>query len=88
MEIYIGNLAQSTTQADLLSLFSTYGSVNTIKIIQDKVTKQSRGFAFVLMNIEDEATKAIEALHLLEFQQHTLYVNISRPNNTVARDTW
>ncbi|MCH5599780.1 RNA recognition motif domain-containing protein [Niabella ginsengisoli] len=63
MNIYVSNLGYSFSTEDLTELFSSYGSVDSARIILDKFTKQSRGFGFVEMSDEDSATKAIKELN-------------------------
>lgn len=63
MNIYVSNLGYSFSTEDLNELFSSYGSVDSARIIMDKFTKQSRGFGFVEMSDEDSATKAIKELN-------------------------
>jgi RNA recognition motif-containing protein len=79
MNIYVGNLSHSSTEQGLKELFEQYGSVTTVKIIKDKFTGSSRGFAFVEMPVTDEAKQAIESVNGVEFDGRTLRVNESRP---------
>ena len=61
--IYVGNLSYDTSEQQLESLFGSYGSVAKVSILRDQVTGKSRGFGFVEMNDDGEATAAIEALN-------------------------
>ncbi len=63
MEIYVGNLPWSAEDQDLNDAFGQYGEVTSAKIINDRETGRSRGFAFVTMTNDDEARQAIEALN-------------------------
>jgi len=63
VNIYVGNLAFSTTDHDLRQLFEPYGEVDTINLITDKYTGQSRGFGFVEMPNSAAAKAAIQGLH-------------------------
>ena len=76
--IYVGNLAWSVTSDDLLELFSQYGKVVSAQVISDRETGRSRGFGFVEMESEEEAKKAIEALHGATHESRQLTVNIAR----------
>ncbi len=62
MTIYVSNLGYSFAVEDLTNLFSSYGIVNSTKLITDKFTGQSRGFGFVEMS-DDDALKAIKDLN-------------------------
>ena len=79
MSIYIAGLNFSTTEADLNDLFSEYGEVSSTKIILDRETGKSRGFAFVEMSDDSAAQKAIDELNGAEFDKKTISVNIARP---------
>ena len=75
--IYVGNLSFKTTETDLEGLFSQFGQVNTVNIIQDRETGRSRGFGFVEMESES-ATAAISALDGTELDGRNLRVNVAR----------
>lgn len=77
--LYVGNLNYRATENDLGTLFSEYGTVESVKLIMDKMTGRARGFAFVEMPNEEEANRAIEALHNKEFMTRNLLVNKARP---------
>jgi len=77
--IYVGNLNYRSTENDLGTLFSEYGNVESVKIIMDKMTGRAKGFAFVEMPNEEEANRAIEALHNKEFMTRNILVNKARP---------
>lgn len=75
MDIFVGNLPFSTQEEDLLDLFSTHGTVERAKIMLDRETGRSRGFAFITMPDDGEANAAIEALAGQDFQGRPLRVN-------------
>ena len=79
MNIYVGNLSWGINDNDLEQIFSEYGPVTSAKIIQDRETGRSRGFAFVEMSNDDDARKAIEATNGLEVEGRNLTVNEARP---------
>ena len=79
MNIYVGNLAFSTTDHDLRQLFEPYGVVDTINIITDKYTGQSRGFGFVEMPDSQAAKAALQGLHGKEVAGRALTVNEAKP---------
>ena len=86
MNIYLGNLSYSATEASLKELFEGYGDVTTAKIVTDKFTGSSRGFGFVEMPNDDEAQKAIDELNGKDFEGRKIVVNESRPRETTGRD--
>ena len=63
MNIYIGNLAFSTTGDDLKTLFTEFGEVQEAKVIMDRHANRSKGFGFVDMPSNSEADQAIKALN-------------------------
>jgi len=78
-KLYVGSLPYSTTEQQLTELFSQHGTVQSAKVIMDRFTGQSRGFAFVEIATSEEAQKAIAALHGTELGGRTLVVNEARP---------
>lgn len=78
-KLYVGSLPYSTTEQQLTELFSQHGTVQSAKVMTDRFTGQSRGFAFVEMATSEEAEKAIAALHGTELDGRTLVVNEARP---------
>jgi RNA recognition motif-containing protein len=77
-KIYVGNLSYQTTENDLSALFEPIGQVESVHIITDRDTGQSKGFAFVEMRDED-AEKAIAQLNGMEVGGRSLTVNAARP---------
>ncbi|WP_297328156.1 RNA-binding protein [uncultured Bacteroides sp.] len=86
MNIYIAGLNFSTTDADLNDLFSEYGEVTSARVITDRETGRSRGFAFVEMPDDEAAQKAIDELNGAEFDQKTISVNVARPREDRPRN--
>jgi RNA recognition motif-containing protein len=78
-KIYVGGLAYSVTDDDLRQLFASHGTVESAKVIMDRMTDRSRGFGFVEMSTQEEAQKAIQALNGTQHQGRTLTVNLSKP---------
>ena len=78
MEIYVGNLAYSTSEDSLRELFENHGSVRQVKIISDRESGRSKGFGFVSMDNADEAKAAIEAINGTEVDRRALVVNEAR----------
>ncbi len=82
MNIYICNLNQSITAAELMELFSPYGTVKSAKIINDHTTGRSRGFGFVEMPDDEAAKKAIADLHEAQYEGKVISVNEARPKTS------
>ena len=81
MNIYAGNLSYGMTEDDLRRLFEEYGEVNSVAIIRNKISGESRGFGFVEMSSRDEAMKAITELNESEYDGRTLNINEAKPRN-------
>ena len=77
--IFVGNLDFGATEESLRSLFAPYGAVTGVKLITDRDTGRSRGFAFVEMTHSGEADKAITALNGTNLDGRALKVNEARP---------
>jgi cold-inducible RNA-binding protein len=77
--LFVGNLTYNSTENDLQDYFSQAGTVVSVDIMQDRATGRSRGFAFIEMSSQAEATKAVEMFHQKDFQGRTLTVNEARP---------
>ena len=74
-KIYVGGLPYSVTEQELGEMFAAHGSVESARVITDRVTGQSRGFGFVEMATEEDANAAIAALDGTELDGRTLKVN-------------
>lgn len=79
LKLYVGNLSFSTEEPAIQSLFSQAGPVQSVNLVRDRATGQSRGFAFVEMESEDGARTAIEQFHEKELDGRRLTVNEARP---------
>ena len=78
MNIYVGNLAYSTTEEELKEAFEAYGQVTSVNIIKDQYSNQSKGFGFVEMADTAAAQAAITGLNGKEMHGRTLAVNEAR----------
>jgi RNA recognition motif-containing protein len=63
MKLLVRNLARTTTEAELKALFEEHGNVEYCTLVLDKVTGESKGFAFVEMPVKNEAKDAISKLN-------------------------
>ncbi len=77
--IFVGNLSFSSTEESVRSMFERYGVVNSSRIMTDRDTGRSRGFAFVEMENEGEADQAITALNGSTLDGRAINVNEARP---------
>ena len=82
MNMYVSNLSFNTTEDDLNKLFSQFGKVSSAKIINDRDTGRSRGFAFVEMDSDEEANKAIAGLNNKEVEGRAMSVSVAKPKKT------
>jgi RNA recognition motif-containing protein len=82
-KLYVGNLAFGMTDESLLQLFTGKGyKVGSARIITDRETGRSRGFGFVELGADDDATKAIGEFNGLEIEGRALQVNEARPQES------
>ena len=78
-KLYIGNLSYKVSEDDLKDLFQEFGTVTEVKVITDRDTGRPRGFAFVEMESDDDAAKAISSLNGKTVQDREIVVNEARP---------
>jgi RNA recognition motif-containing protein len=79
MNIYAGNLSREVTEDELRQAFAEFGQVDTVSIIKDKYSGESKGFGFVEMPSKDEGQSAIDNLNGKELKGRTMNVNEARP---------
>jgi RNA recognition motif-containing protein len=85
MNIYVGNLAYTVTEEDLLQAFGEFGQVASASIIKDQSSGHSKGFGFVEMPGAEEAKAAISGLNGKEMKGRKLNVNEARPRTEGSR---
>jgi len=73
--LYVGNLSYSTTEMDMRDMFAKFGTVADAKLVMDRETGRPRGFGFVEMSTDAEATAAISGLNGQDCQGRALTVN-------------
>ncbi|MBK9791787.1 MAG: RNA-binding protein [Sphingobacteriales bacterium] len=79
MNIFVANIERKVTDEQLQELFQQYGEIASLKLIRDRDTGVSKGYAFVEMSNDDEAQKAIDALNEFDLEGRALAVNEARP---------
>ena len=85
MKLYVGNLSFETTENDLQDLFEQHGQVGEIHLMMDRMTGRSRGFAFVTINDNAQATAAMTALNGKDLNGRPLTVSEARPREERPR---
>ena len=79
MNIYIGNLSYRVRESDLQLVLDEYGIVDSVKLIVDRDTRRSKGFAFAEMPNVAEAQKAIEEFNQAEYEGRQMVVKEAIP---------
>ena len=74
MNMYVGNLNYSIKESDLIEVMEEYGTVASVKLITDRETRRSKGFAFVEMPNDDEAKNVIKELNGAEYEGRPMVV--------------
>jgi RNA recognition motif-containing protein len=86
VNIYVGNLSHETNEDSLREAFAAFGQVESVNIIKDRFSGESRGFGFVEMPSKQEAEKAIEEMNGKDLGGRAVNVNEARPK-TNRRDS-
>ncbi|MBI5916017.1 MAG: RNA-binding protein [Bacteroidetes bacterium] len=79
MTIFVSKLNDSTHSDEQKKVFDVFGSVNSAQVVINNLTGKSRGFGFVEMESEDEATTAIQDLQNSELNGRTITVKKAQP---------
>ncbi len=77
--LYVGGLPYSTTEDTVRTLFSEVGDVSSVRVIMDRETGQSKGFAFVEMSDDAQALVAVSQFNGYQMDGRSLTVNEARP---------
>lgn len=86
--IYVGNLSYDTTEDTLRTLFGEFGEVESARVITDRYTGRSKGFAFVEMSAEDAAQEAIDALNGKSVDGREIRVDKAKPRTERRQPRW
>jgi RNA recognition motif-containing protein len=86
--LYVGNLSYETTEDTLRTLFAEYGQIESAKLITDRYTGRSRGFAFVEMSTEQAAQEAISGLNGKQVDEREIKVDSAKPKRDHRQSDW
>ncbi len=86
VNIYVGNLSHEVTEDSLREAFEPFGQVESVNIIKDRFSGESRGFGFLEMPSKQEAEKAIAEMNGKDLMGRAVNVNEARPK-TNRRDS-
>lgn len=78
-KLYVGGLPYSVTDTQLEEIFAAHGTVESARVITDRMTGRSRGFGFVEMSSPEEAEEAIQKLNGTDLEGRSLTVNEAKP---------
>ena len=81
MNMYVGNLSYNVKESDLRQVMEEYGTVESVKLITDRDTRRSKGFAFIEMPEASEAKNAITELNGAEDAGRPMVVKDALPRN-------
>lgn len=81
MNMYIGNLSYNVRESDLRDVMEEFGTVDSVKLIIDRDTRRSKGFAFVEMPEDSEAQNAIRDLNGATYEGRQMVVKEALPRN-------
>lgn len=81
MNMYVGNLNYRVKEGDLRQVMEEYGTVDSVRLIVDRDTRRSKGFAFVEMPNDDEARNVIKELNGAEYEGRPMVVKEALPKN-------
>ncbi|GHV79711.1 RNA-binding protein [Spirochaetia bacterium] len=87
-KLYVGNLSYNTHEDNLRSLFSSFGTVESVKIITDRDTGNSKGFGFVEMGNDAEAQAAINGTNGSDLDGRAIKVNEAMDKPRRENNRW
>lgn len=88
MKLYVGNFTYTMTEPELKEMFSLHGRVESVKIITDHFTRQSKCFAYVEMKNSKDALRTVEMLHGTSIDQQVLVVKEARSRDDRQGRPW
>ena len=77
-QVYIGNLPYRVNERDLRDFFSSYGNIADVRIVKDRKTGRSKGYAFITFSNAREANKSLES-HGQDMEGRSMVVRIAKP---------
>lgn len=80
--LYVGNLAFQSSEEGLRDAFGAHGTVTSVTLVTDRDTGRPRGFAFIAMETQEGAEKAISALNATEMDGRTIQVSVAKPRES------
>ena len=83
-KLFVGNLPFTTGEAELQDLFEQAGAIESVRVMRDQATGRARGFAFVEMQTDEDAQKAITQFNGTDMGGRQLVVNEARPKPEFA----
>jgi RNA recognition motif-containing protein len=86
--LYVGNLSYDTTEDTLRTLFAEYGPIESARLITDRYTGRSRGFAFVEMSTEQGAQEAMSGMNGKQVDERELKVDMAKPKRDQRQSDW
>jgi RNA recognition motif-containing protein len=81
-KLYVGGLPYSVSDGQLSELFTPHGTVDSARVITDRMTGRSKGFGFVEMSSQEEAESAIESLNGTDLEGRSITVNEAKPRES------
>ena len=87
-KLYVGNMSYNTSEDDLRGLFAQAGTVTSVALIKDRTTGMSKGFAFVEMDSQANAQKAITMFNDYSLNERQLAVSFARPREERSRGSF
>lgn len=79
MNIYVRNLNYTLQEDELRQVFEAFGEVSSVKIIKDKMTGRAKGFGFVEMPNDSEASNAMQQLNDTVVKGRNIQISEARP---------
>ncbi len=86
INIFVGALSRTVGENDLREIFENFGEVSSVRVVTDKYTGESKGFAFVEMPNEEEANKAISEINGTDLGGRQVAVSVARPREERSND--